>query len=211
MALLFSGSVFSQKQINEGMLSYTISIETVKGEKQLGSASNGAILNLFITKDKSRTEMTSKLGVETTVFDNKPGKGFILKEYSGQKLMITTNADNWSQKNQIISNLAFTVSDETTMVAGFNCKKATATSADGKTYIVYYDPTVKISNKTYNNAFPQIEGMPVQYEIQLGNLIFKYTLTKYNTDVLPATKFDAPKVGFRTMTYEENQQLKKGV
>ncbi len=211
LAIIFSVNVFSQKQINEGMLSYTISIETVKGEKQLGSASNGAVLNLFITKDKSRTEMTSKLGVETTVFDNKAGKGFILKEYSGQKLMITTNADNWSQKNQIISNLAFTVSDETTMVAGFNCKKATATSADGKTYIVYYDPTVKISNKTYNNAFPQIEGMPVQYEIQLGNLIFKYTLTKYNTDVLPTTKFDAPKVGFRTMTYEENQQLKKGV
>lgn len=209
-ACIFSMNVFSQKQINEGTLSYNITIETIKGEKQLSSALNGAVLNLFITKDKSRTEMTSKLGLETTVFDNKTGKGFILKEYSGQKLMITTSADNWTQKNQVNSNLIFEVADDTAMVAGYTCKKATAKSVDGKNFTVYYDPKVLVTNKTYNNAFPQIEGIPVQYEFQSGNLIMKYTLIKYNTDVLPLIKFDAPKVGFRAMTYEENQQLKKG-
>jgi hypothetical protein len=75
---------------------------------------------------------------------------------------------------------------------------------------VYYDPTVTMSNTSYNNAFPQIVGLPVQFELSSGNLVFKYTLSTYTTDAIPVAKFDAPKSGFRVMTYEENQQLKKG-
>jgi hypothetical protein len=207
--LLFSANIFAQKIITDGTLTYKISIETTKGEKQLSSALNDATLNLFLSKEKSRTEMQSKPGIETTVFDTKAGKGFILKEYSGQKLMITTTKENWAQKNQISSNLSFTISSETTTIAGYTCKKATAVSADGKTYTVYFDPTITIANKTYNNAFSLLEGMPVQYELKSGNLVQKYTLINYITDVLPVVKFDAPKVGFRVMSYEETQQLKK--
>jgi hypothetical protein len=210
LAFIFSLNAFSQKQISEGTFSYNISIETVKGEKQLSSALNGAVLNLFITKDKSRTEMTSKLGMETTVFDNKTGKGFILKEYSGQKLIITTTAENWMQKSQLNKNLNFIIEEENIAIAGYKCKKVTAKSTDGKTYTVYFDPTVTLLNKTYNNVFPQLDGMPIMYELQSGNLVFKYTLTKYTSDPLLPNKFEAPKTGFRVMTYEENQQLKKG-
>jgi GLPGLI family protein len=207
---VFSINVFAQKTITEGTLTYNISIETTKGEKQLSSALNGAVLTLFVNKEKSRTEMVNTLGTEAAVYDNKAGKGFILKEYSGQKLIITTTAENWAQKNQINKNLSFTIDDETTTVAGYKCKKATATSADGKTYTVYFDPSITLSNKTYNNAFPQLDGMPVLYELQSGNLVFKYTLSKYATEPLLPNKFDAPKAGFRVTTYEESQQLKKG-
>jgi GLPGLI family protein len=207
---IFSINIFAQKTITEGTLTYSISIETTKGEKQLSSALNGAVLTLFFTKEKSRTEMKSTLGTETTVFDSKTNKGFILKEYSGQKLMITTSSENWSQKNQVSNNLNFTIDNSTTTIAGYICKKATATSADGKNYTVYFDATSSIANKSYNNAFSQLPGLPVQYELQSGNLVFKYTLIKTNTEALLATKFDAPKAEFRVMTYEENQQLKKG-
>jgi GLPGLI family protein len=207
---IFSITAFAQNTIAEGTLTYNISIETTKGEKQLASALNGAVLTLFLTKEKSRTEMKSTLGTETTVYDSKANKGFILKEYSGQKLMITTTNENWTQKNLISNNLNFTIDNATTTIAGYLCKKATATSADGKNYTVYFDETKRITNKSYNNAFPQLPGLPVQYELQSGNLVFKYTLSKTNADAIVATKFDAPKAEFRVMTYEENQQLKKG-
>ncbi|MEQ1554231.1 MAG: hypothetical protein ABL929_08645, partial [Ferruginibacter sp.] len=203
-----SNNIFAQKIMNEGTLVYSISIETTNGEKQINSALNGAVLSLFYTKDKSRTEMQTKIGTEATVYDNKADKGFILKEYSGQKLMITTTADNWELKNHVNRNLVFKIDETKTMIEGYNCYKATATSADGKNYTVFYDATKIIANKTYNNAFPQIEGVPVQYEMQSGNLVFKYTLNKIENEVLPANKFDAPKIGFRVMTYEEANQLK---
>lgn len=206
----FSSKVFAQKTLNEVVLTYDISIQTTKGEKQLAGALNGATLSLYLTKDKSRSEMISTPGIESTVFDNKVGKGFILKEYSGQKLMITTTSDNWDQKNQAKSKLNFDISSGIEIIAGYNCKKATAISADGKSYTVYFDPTYSIANKTYNNAFPQIQGLPVQYELASGNLIFKYSLSKLSNEGIIASKFDAPRSGFRVMTYEENQQLKKG-
>jgi hypothetical protein len=210
VASLLCTNAFAQKTLSEGTITYNISIESTKGEKQISGALNGAVLTVFLTKDKSRTEMQSTPGIETTVFDNKIGKGFILKEYSGQKLMITTSAENWAQKNQVNRGLDFKIDDNITIIEGYACKKATATSADGKNYTVYFDPNTTIVNKTYNNAFPQIQGLPVQYELQSGNLIFKYTLSKNAADAILSNKFDAPKAGFRVMTYEENQQLKKG-
>jgi GLPGLI family protein len=210
IGLLFCGNVQAQKLLNEGTLTYNISIESTNGEKQVSSVLNGAVLTLYFTKDKSRTEMISSAGTEGTFFDAKAGKGFLLKEYSAQKLMITMSADNWNQKNRINNKLVFATEDGTTSIAGYTCKKATSTSAEGKNYTVYFDPSVTIANKTYNNAFPQLQGLPVQYELQSGNLIFKYTLSKNSADAVAASKFEAPKTGFRVMSFEENQQLKKG-
>ncbi len=207
---LFGTEIYAQKTLSEVVLTYNISIESTKGEKQVAGGLNGATLSLFLSKDKSRSDMISSIGTESNVFDNKLAKGFILKEYSGQKLMITTTGDNWAQKNLINSKLNFDIDNTTVVIAGYNCKKATAVSADGKNYTVYFDPSYTIMNKSYNNAFPQLQGLPVQYELASGNLIFKYLLTKLSNEAISLSKFEAPKSGFRVMTYEENQQLKKG-
>lgn len=208
--LFITISVTAQKQLTEGVLQYNISIVSPKSETPTLNSLNGAVLSVYLKPAVSRTEMKSTLGTESTVFDTRSGTGFILKEYSGQKLMISMNADNWEQKNKAYEDLNFTITNETATIAGYQCKKATATLADGKIFTVYFDPTVVISNKKYNNAFSRLQGLPVQYEIQSGNLSFKYTLSSLTYDAVPAAKFEAPKAGFRVMTYEENQQLKKG-
>lgn len=206
----FCTNTFAQKVLVDGILNYTISIETTKGEKQVGGSLNGAALSVYLTKDRSKTEMVSAAGSETLIYDSRIGKGIILKEYSGQKLMITTSAENWSQKNQLRNNLNFSIDKTIINIGGYNCYKGTAVSDDGKTYTVYFDPSTVISNKTYNNAFPQLPGLPVQYELKSGNLVFKYTLNKYTVETISTAKFETPKAGFRIMTYEENQQLRKG-
>ena len=208
--ILSSTNTIAQKQLTDATIVYNLSIETRNGEKQLANGLNGAVLTISLSKDKSKTELVSGPGTETTVYDAKAGKGFILKEFSAQKLMITTSADNWAQKNQNIKKLAFTTDETSTTIAGYNCKKAITTNADGKNYTVYYDPSVTMANTSYNNAFPQIVGLPVQFELRSGNLVFIYTLSSYNADTIAANKFEAPKSRFRVMTYEENQQLKKG-
>ncbi|RYY49693.1 MAG: hypothetical protein EOO06_06320 [Chitinophagaceae bacterium] len=207
---LFAFDGAAQKQLSEGLLQYNISIVSPKSETPSLNSLNGAVLSVYLKPNLSRTEMKSTLGTESTVYDNRAGSGFILKEYSGQKLMISMNSANWDQKNRTYEDLSFTITGETATIAGYQCKKATATLADGKAFIVYFDPSVVISNKKYNNAFSRLPGLPVQYEIQSGNLSFKYTLSSLSYEAIPASKFEAPKTGFRVMTYEENQQLKKG-
>ena len=212
-SILFSSTLinaFAQKQFTEGLLQYKISIESAKTETPVVNSLNGAELTLYLKSTVSRSEMKSSLGIESTVFDSRSGIGFILKEYSGQKLMISMNENNWSQKNRMYENMNFSIEEGTTAVAGYQCKKAVAVLPDGKVFIVYYDPGILISNKKYNNAFSKLPGLPVQYELQSGNLNFRYTIIKVSYDAVPLSKFEAPKTGFRVMTYDENQQLKKG-
>ncbi|MEP6712588.1 MAG: hypothetical protein ABJA37_09245 [Ferruginibacter sp.] len=203
-------SAFGQRQFSEGTITYTISIQSAKAEAPVSNNLTGAELNLYIKPFQSRSEMKSSLGTETNLYDNKTGKGYILKEYSGQKLMITLSKENWIQKNQWNDNMKFSISDELENVAGYKCKKATGTTSDGRNFTIYFAPDIIISNKKYNNSFEQLPGLPVQYELKSGNLIFKYVLSNISFEPVASAKFDAPKAGFRIMTYEENQQLKKG-
>ena len=191
------------------MLQYDISITSSKTEAPIANSLNGAKLLVYLKPAISRTEMKSSLGTESTVFDSKLSKGFILKEYSGQKLMITMNGSNWNDKNRVYKNLEFAVSNEVVEIAGYSCKKAVAKLPEGNVLTVYFNPEIALYNRSYNNAFAQLPGLPVQYELQSGNLNFKYLLSKISYDAVPQDGFEAPKGGFRVMTYDENQQLKK--
>ena len=207
--LLLCNNVKAQKQFSEGTLQYDISIVSSGNEAPLTNSLNGATLIVYVKPSISRTEMKSSLGTETTVYDNRSGTGFILKEYSGQKLMISMNAANWAEKNRLYENLNFNISEETITINNNKCKKAVATLPDGKIFTVYYNPDIIISNKKFNNSFAQLPGLPVQYELQSGNLNFKYLLSKISYDIIVQSKFEAPKSGYRVMTYDENQQMKK--
>ncbi len=199
----------AQKQLGEGSFEYDISISSNKSSSPIANTLNGATLTVYLSDGKSRTEMNSSLGSEVTVFDNREREGFILKEYSGQKLMITMNAANWADKNKLYDNLNFQVSNELVTIGDYKCKKAVATMPDGKVFTVYFNPEISLGNKNYNNAFPQLPGIPVQFELQSGDLSFKYSLKKISYENVGSAKFAAPRAGFRVMTYEENQQLKR--
>ncbi len=213
IALVSSFSVshtFAQKTVNEITLSYNISIESVNDKPSLSKPLDGATLSLYIKGTDSRADMKNSLGTESNLFDSRSGKGTILKEYSGQKLMITLTRENWLQKNQNFHNMKFSIENTIQEVAGYKCKKATAILDGGKNFVVYFTGDINSSNKEYNNAFKNLPGIPVQYEQESGKLKFKYTLTAIGYENIPDSKFDIPKSGYRVMTYDENQQLKKG-
>jgi len=75
---------------------------------------------------------------------------------------------------------------------------------------VWYAPDLQVANKDYDPTFANLPGLPMEYEIESGQLKFKYTVSKISFDVVQLSKFDFPKSGYRVMTYEENQQMRKG-
>ena len=191
----------AQRNIAEATIVYDIT----------GNAFNGAASStVYLKGNNSRTEMVSALGREVTIFNSKANNAVILKEFSGQKLMITLTKENWKTKNIQYNNIKFELTDETKTIAGYNTKKAIARMADGKTFEVYYTPELIPANKEYDPTFSSLPGLAVQYEIESGKMKFKYTLSKISYDAVQVSLFDFPTVGYRVMTYEENQNLKKG-
>jgi GLPGLI family protein len=197
-------SANAQRNIAEATIVYDMAIET--GNNTL----TGATTTIYLKGNNSRTDMASTLGKETTIYNSKTNNAVILKEFSGQKLMITLTRENWVAKNKMYSNIRFEPTGESKMIGGYNTKKAIAKMADGKTFEVYYTTELVPTNKEYDLTFSNLPGLAVQYEIESGKMKFKYTLAKINYDPVPVSLFDFPTSGYRTMTYEENQNLKKG-
>jgi GLPGLI family protein len=212
LVLLMGASVFSfaQKTISEGTIVYDIVIQSGNKEPQMADALDGGTVTIAIKGGQTRSDMVSALGKETTIHDTKAGNAVILKEYSGQKLMITLTKENWEAKNKTYSDIKFELGNETITVAGYTCNKAIAKMPNGKSFTVYYSPDLVVTNKEYNTTFKNLPGLAMQYEYESGAMKYKYTVSKINFEPVPSSKFDFPKAGYRIMTYEENQQMRKG-
>ncbi|MDB5222011.1 MAG: hypothetical protein JWN83_678 [Chitinophagaceae bacterium] len=199
-------TVSAQKIISEGTLLYNISIQTGSNEPKMADMLDGATTTIYIKGSQSRSELVSGLGSEVTIYDSKKGSGVILKDYSGQKLMITLTKDDWDKKNSKYEGITFETTNETLNIAGYNCKRAIAKLRDGSSFVVYYTPEVEVADKNYDSQFKNLPGLALQYEWQSGKMRFKYTLSKINFDVVPTSKFDIPKSGYRVMTYGETKK-----
>jgi GLPGLI family protein len=205
--LLFnSNTVSAQKVISEGTLVYNISIQTGSTEPKMADMLDGATTTIYVKGTQSRSELVSGLGSEVTIYDSQKGSGVILKDYSGQKLMITLTREDWDKKNSKYEGITFETTNETLNIAGYDCKKAIAKLRDGSSFVVYYTPELEVADKNYDSQFKNLPGLALQYEWQSGKMRFKYTLSKINFDVVPASKFDIPKSGYRIMTYAETKK-----
>lgn len=206
--ILIALPVVAQKTLSEGFMVYNISIQTGSKEPKMADMLDGATTTVYIKGSQSRTELLSGLGTEATIHDAISGTGVILKNYSGQKLMITLSAEDWKKKNKKYEGITFENTSESAVIAGYNCKKAIAKLSDGTSFVVYYTPDLTVANKDYDYQFKTLPGLPLQYEWQSGKMIFKYTLSKINFDPIPAAKFEIPKSGYRVLSYEETQKAK---
>lgn len=196
---------YGQKNFTEGSLVYNISVETGSAEPKMADMLDGATTTVYLKGSQSRTEMISGLGSEATIYNAVTGSGIILKEYSGQKLMITLTPQDWNNNNKKYDGITFENTGETTEIAGFNCHKAIAKLKDGSTFTVYYTTDVNVTNKNYDYQFKTLPGLAVQYEMQTGKMKFRFTLAKINYNIVPSSKFEIPKSGYRVLTYDETK------
>ncbi len=202
-------TVSAQRMMSEGTLAYNLQIMISGGVAQPNDAPIDANATLYLKGTSRRTDLLSPLGNETTIFDGKVGNGVILKSFSGQKLMITLNKDDWMDFHKTYAGIQFEALNETKDVMGYPCKKAISKLADGGSLVVYYTPDIQMVNKDYNPTFVNLNGVPMEYELATGKMKVKYTITKINFDPVPAAKFEFPRSGYRVMTYAENKAMKK--
>lgn len=205
LGLLFVFTSSAQKVLTEGTLVYTMSVETGSNVPKMADMLDGATTTIYLKGNQSRSELVSSLGSEATIYNASTGKGVILKDYSGQKLMITLSAQNWEDNNRKYAGIAFDNTGENLVIAGFNCKKAIAKLKNGTSFTVYYTTDVTPANKSYDSQFKTLPGLPVQYEMESGKMNFKFTLSKVSYNPVAASKFEIPTSGYRVLTYEETK------
>ena len=205
---LFSLGAFAQKKVSELTLVYDTEITTGSKDPKLADAFDGATTTIYVKGPQSRLEMVSALFTSTTIHDSKAGTAVVLREVSGQKLLIRLTADDWKDKNKRYEGITFKDTEETKVIAGYTTTKAIATMPDGSTFTVYYTKDIIPENREYEYQFRSLAGLPLEYELNQGNLKIKYTVSQINLNPVPAAKFDIPKSGYREMTYQESKKMK---
>jgi GLPGLI family protein len=203
----FAVTTLGQRKVSEMTLVYDAVVSTGSTDPKLADAFDGATTTVYISGPFSRSEMVSALFTSTTIHDAKTGTAVVLREVSGQKLLIRLTPADWADKNKRYNGISFTNTDETKVIAGYNTTKAIAKTADGSTFTVYYTKDIVPENKEYDYQFRSLPGLPLEYELVRGNLRIKYTVSQINLNPVPASKFDIPKTGYREMTYQESKKM----
>jgi hypothetical protein len=150
------------------------------------------------------------LSISRVIYDANTGFGVILREVSGQKLLIRMNPDAWSERNRMYEGVVFSNTRETKIIAGYNCVRATGQTSAGAQVSVYYTKDLVPENKQYDPIFKTLEGLPLEYELTNGNVKITYRFSKMNLNPVPASKFDIPLSGYREMNYDESKKLNVG-
>src|SRR5688500_4551033 len=112
---LISIAVFSygQKKVSELTLVYDASVTTGNAEPKIADAFDGATTSVYLKGNMSRSELSSALFSSTTIHDSKTGSATVLREVSGQKLLIRMTPENWQEKNRRYQGITFTNTGET--------------------------------------------------------------------------------------------------
>ena len=208
--VLIANTLSAQKKVSELMLGYDVKITTGNKEPKMADAFDGSTSTIYIKGNMSRSDIVSALFSSSTIQDAKNGTAVVLREVSGQKLLIRMNADNWREKNKRYEGIVFTNTDETKTIAGYKSTKAEAKLSDGTTFTVYYTTEIVPENKEYDYMFKNLNGLPLEWELSQGNIKIKYTISKINLNPVQASRFDIPKSGYREMTYEESKKMNLG-
>jgi GLPGLI family protein len=205
LTIFLTLSAMGQKKFTEGTISYDIVINTGSDKPKAADFFDGATSTVYLAGNKSRTEMVSSLGTQSTIIDGAKNSIAILKEYGEQKYMIQLTPTNWREANRKFENVQFTYSDDTKTILGYKTKKAVGKLADGTTFTVWYTTDLIPENKDFQYVNRSLPGLAMQYESNMGSLNVVYTVSKLNFNPVPSAKFDLPKSGYRVMSYEESK------
>ncbi len=207
LILAMSGFLTAQKKVSELTLVYNFAMSIGDNASKPGYVPDNVTNTVYIKGSKSRSETASSLYSAATLYDAKTQTAVILKEVSGQKLLIRLSTENWQEKNRQYEGMTFKNGPETREIAGYKCVQAIAMRNDGYKLTVFYTRELIPENREYDPQFRNLDGLPLQYELTNGSIKITYTVSKLNLNPVPASKFDIPKWGYREMTYEESKKM----
>lgn len=179
----------------EGVVTFKISYPGSKfTESQLSMFPK--ILTVTIKGSKSRTEIATGMGNQTEITDYISKSKIGLINMGGQKFAVKTTSEEIEKEiaKEPVPTIEF--SEESKMIAGYACKKATITVDDKgtkNTYEVFY--TKELGNKLANFDNPlykDIDGILLEFSMKTPQFMMKFTATAVEKKNISPKEFEIP-------------------
>jgi len=157
----------------------------------------------YVKNHLSRVETDAIMGMKTVIISNsKSNMATTLMDMLGQKYAIETNTKEEAEKNKTVDNAKVTITDETKMVAGYNCKKAIIETEEGK-FIVWFTKDFKYSSdQAKQGALAKIDGTPLDFEMNQQGMVMRLYAKEITKGAVSDLKFEIP-ADYKKTTPEE--------
>jgi len=161
----------------------------------------GATKALYVKGKMARADMVGTNYKQSVIYDNSNGTAVILKEIGTEKYMSNYSAIEWKKENKHFDGQTITFTNDSKMILGYECKKATANYKDGSFCNIYYTNVIKPSACENPFQFNEIPGFVLEYETGSSTNASKitYTATAINFDPVPNSRFEIPVSGYRVL------------
>ncbi|MFK7785806.1 MAG: DUF4412 domain-containing protein [Crocinitomicaceae bacterium] len=210
-------SVMSFAQMEEGHISYDIEVSSdEEGMEMAVMMFNGSTLDLYFADNKARTDMDMGTMMSmTTIMDN--GSGEILMLMGGMmgSKAVKTTTDEMNVDEEEEAEMDIQLTKEKKTIAGYKCKKAIITDAEGNELVYWYTEDIKTATTDNKSAAAKLPGQALEYSMNQGGLVMSFTASKVETSLSSADKDSKFSMtvpdGYDEMTFEEFTSMGGGM
>jgi GLPGLI family protein len=189
----------------EGVITYNITYPDSKfTESQLKMFPK--VLTVSVKGPKSRTELNTGMGNQTSINDINEKTVINLIDMMGQKYAIKKTSQDIEKENAKEPVAKVVVTNETKMIAGYSCKKAIITTEeDGEktSYEIYFTPEIGGKGVNFDNAlYKDIDGVLMEFLMKTPQFTMKFSASTVEKKTVENKDFEIP-AGYKLTTQEE--------
>ena len=194
---------FAQKKLTEGTIYYDVVVSTDNKTPQVADMLDGATNIIYIKGNRSRSDLITSLGSQSTIHNAKEGTAVNIRNYGNKKFLISYSAEEWKASNKKYEGIKYKIENEFKKIAGYNCQKAVGKLADVTEFTVFFTKELQPVNTAFQRINKGLPGLAMQYDASRGKDKVTFTVSNIEFAVVPLSKFDIPQTGYRSMTYSE--------
>ncbi|MHA4812353.1 hypothetical protein ACX0G9_29940 [Flavitalea flava] len=193
-----SPKMSSSLSVNERDLtvSYAISLKSKRSNTGFGETYNGGVKTVFISNDQIRLRLVSLMRMESIfILQKEKGVGIVtlVKESGKEKYKYSLTPEQWKGYNQKYDGQSCHLTNDTTKLLNYSCKKAIITLKTGETITAWYTPAIQPEGLSVAEpAFSGIPGLVLQYEYKYKKGTISYTATTISQNPIDKSVFTVP-------------------
>ena len=191
---------------------YDISIKTNSHKAGIEETYNGGIKTLFIDNDEARIRLVSLMRVQSIFFSPSMKLNHtvsVVKESGKKRYKYYLTDKEWNEYNNKYAEDSCALTNDSSVILNYPCRKAIVTLKDGKSFSVYYTNQLKPIDPKIEPAFSCVPGLVLQYEYEYKKGVIDYTASKINQNPIDARIFKIPNRGYAVKSYCRGCRTKK--
>lgn len=186
-------------------VSYSLNIKSVQKEG-LAETYNGGVKTLFISKGRVRNRLVSLMRMQSVFYfqetNNRERTIAIVKESGKDKYKTYLSLKEWQQYNGKYDSSTCILSNDSILILGYQCKKATIILSEGQKIVVFYTELIRNSMiEIAEPAFARIPGLVLQYTYENEKAVLTYTAVSISDVAIAPAVFQVPAMGYKVREF----------